>query len=303
MNHQEEVGVVRGHPRSGSPGPGSEKTVSHMKIWITTTFTVAAVAVGGTLAQAGPANALETGANSTAPSTSSASVAVSTIAAALPKAIQEGSASLDSAGRYVSKHGTLRVGSAGTTTLSGPKRGETMKLTLPGSGNREFALADGTAVTDHGAYVVGQTPMAADYGGGVVVTFTMKDATSQSSFPVRVKVPGGAKLKPMKGGAVLIMNKQGRKVGMLPKPWAKDANGQDVPTRYVVAGGTVTQQVFPNSGTAYPVVADPWFIPAWAVAQIIRCGFGGALGYIASAGWNWWWRAVAVVGGCLTGAR
>lgn len=59
----------------------------------------------------------------------------------------------------------------------------------------------------------------------------------------------------------------------------------------------------PNADTTYPAMADAFRIPAWAVVQIIRCGFGGFLGYISSAGWQWYWRALAVVGGCFIGMR
>jgi len=43
--------------------------------------------------------------------------------------------------------------------------------------------------------------------------------------------------------------------------WAKDANGQDVPTHYEVRDDKLFQVVVPTTSTAYPVVADPTW--AW----------------------------------------
>ena len=40
-------------------------------------------------------------------------------------------------------------------------------------------------------------------------------------------------------------------------------------------------------------------IPAYWVYRIIRCGGGGYLGYISSAGWKWYERAVSVTFGCI----
>ena len=42
-------------------------------------------------------------------------------------------------------------------------------------------------------------------------------------------------------------------------PWAKDANGNDLPTSYRVEGTSVVQVVDFDATTAFPVVADPWF--------------------------------------------
>ncbi|MEJ9209242.1 hypothetical protein [Paenibacillus larvae] len=47
--------------------------------------------------------------------------------------------------------------------------------------------------------------------------------------------------------------------------WAKDANGNDIPTHYEIRGNDLVQKVEFNENTAFPVVADPnWF-------QIAKC--------------------------------
>jgi hypothetical protein len=52
-------------------------------------------------------------------------------------------------------------------------------------------------------------------------------------------------------------------------PWAWDADGRDVPTRYIVEGDTIVQEVDHAGGDyAYPIVADPWMgnalISSWS---------------------------------------
>lgn len=55
----------------------------------------------------------------------------------------------------------------------------------------------------------------------------------------------------------------GEPVGLIEPAWAKDANGGRVPTRYSVAGDTLTQTTDITRGTALPVVADPRVRLAW----------------------------------------
>lgn len=40
-------------------------------------------------------------------------------------------------------------------------------------------------------------------------------------------------------------------------------------------------------------------IPAYWVYRIVKCGGGGYLGFISSAGWKWYERAVSVTFGCI----
>ncbi|SDQ38072.1 hypothetical protein [Quadrisphaera sp. DSM 44207] len=59
---------------------------------------------------------------------------------------------------------------------------------------------------------------------------------------------------------VLFVGADGDLLGALAPAWAKDAAGQDVPTRYEVSGDVVTQVVehADDSRVTYPVVADPY---------------------------------------------
>lgn len=68
-------------------------------------------------------------------------------------------------------------------------------------------------------------------------------------------------------GEVIFIGDQNNAVPVAA-PWATDADGVAVPTRYEIRGGELFQVVTPNASTAYPVVADPtwlWNGPAWGM--------------------------------------
>lgn len=69
-------------------------------------------------------------------------------------------------------------------------------------------------------------------------------------------------------GAVLASRADGTTIGRVAKPWARDANGAEVPTHFEIAGTTLTQVVDHRSGPyAYPIVADPFWDTAWKVTK------------------------------------
>lgn len=55
-------------------------------------------------------------------------------------------------------------------------------------------------------------------------------------------------------------------VGRLDAPWAVDANGDSIPTRYQIDDHRVVQVVERTPSAAYPIVADPFWIPAVVIA-------------------------------------
>lgn len=59
-------------------------------------------------------------------------------------------------------------------------------------------------------------------------------------------------------GAVVVTTENGSVLGGVSSPWARDAAGEPVPTRFVVTEGKLTQIVEHDDGYAYQIVADPW---------------------------------------------
>lgn len=77
-------------------------------------------------------------------------------------------------------------------------------------------------------------------------------------------VPDGHTAKAHPDGSVSFVDIDGNESGGIAAPWALDANGEEVPTRYILDGTTLIQ-IVDHEGAAYPVVADP----AWVVAAVV----------------------------------
>jgi hypothetical protein len=89
------------------------------------------------------------------------------------------------------------------------------------------------------------------------------DSRSQVSFDLGL--PAGATLEEQPDGAVVVAGKgSGSAVSVeavVKAPWAKDATGKSLPTRYEVQGNRLIQNIDTTRAT-YPIVADPW-ITGW----------------------------------------
>ncbi|MGO3764453.1 hypothetical protein ACTXM3_18655 [Glutamicibacter arilaitensis] len=80
--------------------------------------------------------------------------------------------------------------------------------------------------------------------------------------------------------------------GEIKTPWAIDANGKKVPTKFTLKGNTLTQTINPTKDTTYPVILDPE--AEWK-------GFYGRLTYSRAETKNMRDEGV-VIAGLLTGS-
>lgn len=117
----------------------------------------------------------------------------------------------------------------------------------------------------------GTSSVALVHDDGAVQVATVIDApSSPTSFAYPIDVPSGATLVAQGDGAAII-NEQGETLGVFEAPWARDAEGTPVPTRYAVNGSALTQIVDHGPEHAYPVVADPTYVTStfyWSKAQV-----------------------------------
>lgn len=95
--------------------------------------------------------------------------------------------------------------------------------------------------------------------GSVQLVTTIEDVSAPIEYAYDLDVPDGATFEFLEGSAVAILDKEGKFFAGVAAPWAKDANGADVPTRYEVRDSTLVQVVdHRRAGISYPVTADPW---------------------------------------------
>lgn len=94
--------------------------------------------------------------------------------------------------------------------------------------------------------------------GSLQVTTVIVEASAPTEYRYDLTIPEGGAINELDNGALVIVDENGSfRAGIAPA-WAKDANGAEVPTHYVVNGSSVTQVVEHGPTVSYPVVADPY---------------------------------------------
>jgi hypothetical protein len=124
----------------------------------------------------------------------------------------------------------------------------------------------------------------------------ISDPEAPTTFTYRLK-PGIIARSAPSGGAVL-MSSSGQILANVPAPWAKDAQGKLVPTRFKVSPhGTSIAKIVEHhsSNVAYPVVADPIMIWVAIVgaAALWKCAINGTWEASQLRGRKWYivlWR-------------
>lgn len=95
--------------------------------------------------------------------------------------------------------------------------------------------------------------------GSVQVATVIDGAIAPTRYDYPLDLPEGASLVLRDGGAAVIDDATGETLGSFAAPWARDATGKDVPTRYEQNGQTLTQIVDHDSNFTYPMIADPTY--------------------------------------------
>ena len=105
-----------------------------------------------------------------------------------------------------------------------------------------------------------RTVAAVQDDGSVQLNTVIENANAPTRYDYPITVPEGHKLVANEGGSVFAVNDAGAVSLFIAPPWAKDALGKSVPTRYEINGTTLTHIVDhpQTNGVTYPVVADPW---------------------------------------------
>lgn len=95
--------------------------------------------------------------------------------------------------------------------------------------------------------------------GGAQFFTTITDAAAPERFTYEIDLPAGTALtEQQETGGLVAKDDDGELVLLVAPAWAKDANGEDVSTRFEIQDDTLVQIIdHHGSGVAYPIVADP----------------------------------------------
>lgn len=131
-------------------------------------------------------------------------------------------------------------------------------------------LDDGTALFSD-EYV--DLALQAHQDGAVRAQTIIRDEASPREFGYELDLPAGAFAEVAEDGGVDVFQTfpdetESVLTSRFEPAWAVDANGAAVKTRYELRDGTLVQLVDHGKENAYPVVADPFWIPA--IILIIR---------------------------------
>lgn len=107
--------------------------------------------------------------------------------------------------------------------------------------------------------------------GGVQLLASIANKNSPTEYTYEFDLQGGQYIEVTNSGAA-VYDASGEIESLIAKPWAVDAEGSEIPTRYDVRGNSLVQVVDHTSVSdiKYPVVADPIILAPW----VVRCLMG-----------------------------
>lgn len=120
---------------------------------------------------------------------------------------------------------------------------------------------------------------------GSQTLISIESAKASHTYKFPFEAPAGSVSQLEEDGSVSFINDEGEYVGGITKPWAYDANGQQLETSFNVSNGVLTQTVEFDESTAFPVVADPNTVWGWTVcvatvgANLMPWGAAAKVGY------------------------
>ncbi|MBN6034065.1 hypothetical protein [Amycolatopsis sp. 195334CR] len=186
---------------------------------------------------------------------------------------------------------TLVRTTSGATVTVPADPSEDIELDTPGGTSIAMSLPSATeahdAVVVDGTTVYAQTAPQTDIAvkptsTGVQALITIDGPSAPTTFDFGVTVPEGGQIALLTDGGATVLDATGTPAATIAAPWARDAHGAAVPTRFELDGTTLRQVVEHHDTTAYPVVADPaWFVVIGA--RII-------LQAIVSQAVKWWYE-------------
>lgn len=105
--------------------------------------------------------------------------------------------------------------------------------------------------------------MVSPVSGGVELSDFLRSAESPEELRFELTLPEGATLRTGEAGGAEVVDADGR-TDVIPAPWAKDAQGTEVPVSMTVEGDSLVLEVPHRQGEfAYPIMVDPTIYQDW----------------------------------------
>jgi hypothetical protein len=148
------------------------------------------------------------------------------------------------------------------------------RLTIPEAGTKGTQVGGNVVYTSAGPV---DTVVQPTVDGGSRTLNILKDGSAPHDYETGFTIPAGMKAVTHDDGSVSLYAEGDENADQAPvtdaaaffdAPWAKDANGNDVPTSYQVVGDKLVQHVDFDAGSAFPIVIDPsWWSTTKKIAK------------------------------------
>lgn len=130
---------------------------------------------------------------------------------------------------------------------------------------QDVSVEDDVVVYDHGNGSA-TTPLVLTDEDILQILTTIVDSSAPTAYAYPIDIQPGSSIRLTPDGGATVSTKDGIVYASVAKPWAVDANGNRVKTRFQLSGNTLVQVVdHRRAGIAYPVVADPRISLGWYV--------------------------------------
>lgn len=149
------------------------------------------------------------------------------------------------------------------------------QLTIPEAGSKGTQVGGNVVYNSTGPV---DTVVQPTVDGGSRTLNILKNSAAPKTYETSFQIPAGMSAVTHDDGSVSLYSAGDDNAEKAPAkdaaaffdaPWAKDANGKDVPTSYKVVGNKIVQNVEFSSTSAFPIVIDPGF---WSTTwKITKC--------------------------------
>lgn len=153
---------------------------------------------------------------------------------------------------------------------------ETIGVSLPkeiGNAYGKQAL-DGTIIfkgdsgVDSAVQAVEEEISEDEYRSAIRTMIIINDKNAAKSYEFEYELPQGCRFimgdelgsDTIPNDGVGIVNEEGYAIAVVDSPWAKDARGNDIFTKYEIMGNKLIQHIYFTDENAFPIIADPMVI-------------------------------------------
>ncbi|TFC94512.1 MULTISPECIES: hypothetical protein [Cryobacterium] len=158
---------------------------------------------------------------------------------------------------------SVPVDPAAGIVAQSPHSDTSFTIGLPFAGEASSAKVEAEGIVSYDNLNGSTTVPVVKADGTIQINTVIENADAPTRYDYPLSLPGGGTIVDDGAGGFIVSDAT-QVIAAIAAPWAKDADGVEVATRYELTGTTLTQVVEHRAaGVAYPVVADPKVSTLW----------------------------------------